>query len=154
MSEKEKFINFWKVGGAFLSPCCITRLFMLPYIVANTVQLSCSGRTRICSNASERSIFVLKRALATSLRTVSWSGREVISASVLSLRCRASITVRIFPSFLKTTKRGADDGRVVGTHQPAFIYLSTFVLSSSLRGSGHLGALCIILRFGLINGIS
>ena len=146
-------MSLWNIGGPFLSPCCITRLIILPNGILNTVLETCSGLMCTCLYASERSIFVLYRALANAFLIISWSVIGVTSDNVLSFHCLASMTVRIDPSFLRTIISGAVDGRFEHFHQLALMYLSTFSLSFSFRGSGHFKGLCLIFKFSFNRGM-
>ena len=61
-----KFIACWNVEGALQSPCCMTLLMNIPYIVVNTVLCTLLGTMRTCSSASDKSIFECIFALVTS----------------------------------------------------------------------------------------
>src|SRR5882757_789778 len=97
----------------------MTLLVNVPYIVVNAVFDTLLGIMYTCSYASDRSIFNLIFALATSSQIRSWSGKGVTSFIVFSLRCLPSTTVCSAMFFLCTHNIGAAWSTWIGSHHPA-----------------------------------
>jgi hypothetical protein len=132
-------ISRWNVAGALQSPCCIMRLTYVPAIVTNAVLSTSCVRIRTCSYASDKSILDRILARATSSRMTSWSGKGIMSLTVLSFHCHASTTVRRCLSFLCMHNIGAAWLTGFGSHHPALTYRLTFSWNSSLSEFRHRG---------------
>lgn len=84
------FIKFWYVAGPLQSPCCNTRLSMVPLGELNNVFHTSSSTTRICSYASVPSITDRYRCAASLSNTSVWSGNGDAIFLVFALISRLS----------------------------------------------------------------
>jgi len=104
------------------SPIHITWLSNVPVMVTNAFFFTSSTRMCTCLYASIRSIFEQYFAQAMSSWITSWSGKGIMSFTILSFCCHASTMVLGLPFFLGMHSSGAACLTEQGSHHPAFTY--------------------------------